>query len=42
MLNESKVRNKIIQQGIKSVDGKGSIRIANEINKFLLNNKFNI
>ncbi len=42
MLNESKVRNKIMQQGIKFVDGKGSIRIANEINKFLLNNKVNV
>ena len=42
MLNDAKVRNKIMQQGIKSIDGKGSIRIAKEIDKFLLNNKVSI
>ena len=42
MLNESKVRKKIMQQGMKYVDGKGASRIAHEVNKFLFKNKANI
>ena len=39
MLKEKNLREKIIKQGLKAVDGKGAIRIANEIDKFLINNK---
>ena len=41
MLNEIKLRKKIIEKGLKEVDGKGAIRIASEIEKFLVDNYLN-